>query len=86
MIRISVVRYAVADKVARAQARSEILQTMMRERAASFASKAVDQNAAQLRASLPGNARAAQSETIPCNDPVPEKAADSPVLCKPGEH
>jgi hypothetical protein len=77
---------ALAEKVARAQAKSEEVQAIARERAATFASAAAGQSAAQLRARLPGNAQVAKAEGSLCDDPPASPPPDGAALCKPGEH
>jgi hypothetical protein len=75
----------LAEKVARAQARSSDLEGVARERAARFAETSAGQSAAQLRAALPGNAAVARVEAKPCADPLPNPPADAPGFCAPGE-
>lgn len=76
----------LAEKVARAQARSEDVLAIARERAAAFAGNAAGQSAAQLRAQLPGNAQVLKAEGKPCDDPPANPVAAVSTLCKPGEH
>jgi hypothetical protein len=62
------------------------VQAIARERAATFASAAAGQSAAQLRARLPGNAQVAKAEGSLCDDPPASPPPDGAALCKPGEH
>lgn len=76
---------SLAEQIARANAKSEEVQAIMRDRAASLASSSANRSAQQLRARLPGNRQVSQSEAKSCDYPV-HPTQDDPSLCKPGSN